>query len=338
MTPPREMAPLLTPFSLFHESKKAELDAVGRSRLPIVEVVDCWRLLAEEDRKKWEEKATAVQEAYLHECTNKFLEDTKEVGGDDEDEGGDGEDEAEAEADGDDGDEEDPGDSSFHGPPRLPRSRVKRIAERATAEVGITAGRDATFALGKATELFLEKCTWMVLRNAARETRKTVLASHLTTALRLSTAPEAYQYFVEELQPAPPPEPAKVVKKKPSAKKAAAPKSRADTNTTAVPETAPEKAVPQKRKAPLPASVAEGIHPEKQCDKSGQCPIIGTRYNLVGQDFDLCEAEYVKLSPKEQAKYTPIRPTHFPMPPAKRGPGRPKKQRDDDDKPIEIAA
>ena len=56
------MAPLLTPFSLFHESKKAELDAVGRSRLPIVEVVDCWRLLAEEDRKKWEEKAAAVQQ------------------------------------------------------------------------------------------------------------------------------------------------------------------------------------------------------------------------------------------------------------------------------------
>ena len=38
------------------------------------------------------------------------------------------------------------------------------------------------------------------------------------------------------------------------------------------------------------------------------CPIIGVRYNLSGQDYDLCQAEYDNLTPEEQEKYTAIDP------------------------------
>ena len=39
------------------------------------------------------------------------------------------------------------------------------------------------------------------------------------------------------------------------------------------------------------------------CDKSGMNPIVGTRYSLRGGNYDLCEAEFFKLPPGEQAKY-----------------------------------
>merc|ERR1719214_416681 len=38
----------------------------------------------------------------------------------------------------------------------------------------------------------------------------------------------------------------------------------------------------------------EGYHPEVECDKTGQCPIVGTRYHLKGHNWDLCAAEYAK--------------------------------------------
>lgn len=51
-----------------------------------------------------------------------------------------------------------------------------------------------------------------------------------------------------------------------------------------------------------------GIHPGVECDKSGQCPIRGIRYNLKGHDYDLCQVEFDKLSSTEKLLYTPIPP------------------------------
>jgi len=56
------------------------------------------------------------------------------------------------------------------------------------------------------------------------------------------------------------------------------------------------------------AATNEGVHPGVRCDKTGMCPIRGNRYHLVGHDYDLCEAEYAKLSPEEQAKFEKIPP------------------------------
>mmetsp|Transcript_40300 Transcript_40300/g.99905 ORF Transcript_40300/g.99905 Transcript_40300/m.99905 type:complete len:654 (-) Transcript_40300:130-2091(-) len=54
------------------------------------------------------------------------------------------------------------------------------------------------------------------------------------------------------------------------------------------------------------------VHPGITCDKSGMCPIVGPRFNLKGHDYDLCEAEFNKLDPAEQAKFVRIEP---PVPP-----------------------
>mmetsp|Transcript_26651 Transcript_26651/g.60969 ORF Transcript_26651/g.60969 Transcript_26651/m.60969 type:complete len:654 (-) Transcript_26651:521-2482(-) len=54
------------------------------------------------------------------------------------------------------------------------------------------------------------------------------------------------------------------------------------------------------------------VHPGITCDKSGMCPIVGPRFNLKGHDYDLCEAEFNKLAPAEQAKFVRIEP---PVPP-----------------------
>lgn len=37
------------------------------------------------------------------------------------------------------------------------------------------------------------------------------------------------------------------------------------------------------------------------------CPIIGTRYHLEGQDYDLCEEEYNKLGQDKQAQFVAIK-------------------------------
>ena len=36
------------------------------------------------------------------------------------------------------------------------------------------------------------------------------------------------------------------------------------------------------------------------------CPIVGTRYRLPGQDYDLCQAEWDKLPKQDQATYERI--------------------------------
>jgi len=56
------------------------------------------------------------------------------------------------------------------------------------------------------------------------------------------------------------------------------------------------------------ANNPQGIHPGVTCDRSGQNPIIGMRYHLVGHNYDLCEAEYEKLDDKERALYQRIPP------------------------------
>ena len=48
------------------------------------------------------------------------------------------------------------------------------------------------------------------------------------------------------------------------------------------------------------------VHHGVFCDRSGMCPIVGTRYHLPGQDYDLCQAEWDKLPPQEQATYERI--------------------------------
>ena len=42
------------------------------------------------------------------------------------------------------------------------------------------------------------------------------------------------------------------------------------------------------------------------CDKSGQCPIVGWRFKLTGQNYDLCEAEFNKLPDAEKRRYEKI--------------------------------
>ena len=44
------------------------------------------------------------------------------------------------------------------------------------------------------------------------------------------------------------------------------------------------------------------------CDRSGMNPIVGIRYNLRGENYDLCQAEYDKLSEGEKAQYDAIQP------------------------------
>jgi len=56
------------------------------------------------------------------------------------------------------------------------------------------------------------------------------------------------------------------------------------------------------------ANNPQGIHPGVTCDRSGQSPIVGMRYHLVGHDYDLCEAEYTKLPAQEKLLYEMIPP------------------------------
>ena len=56
---------------------------------------------------------------------------------------------------------------------------------------------------------------------------------------------------------------------------------------------------------------ANNCHPGMTCDKSGMCPIIGIRYHLLGEDYDLCQEEYDKLTEAEKADYEAIDPPVF---------------------------
>ena len=52
----------------------------------------------------------------------------------------------------------------------------------------------------------------------------------------------------------------------------------------------------------------EGYHPEVECDKTGQCPIVGTRFSLKGHNWDLCAAEFAKLPEAEKVQFEAIEP------------------------------
>jgi hypothetical protein len=50
----------------------------------------------------------------------------------------------------------------------------------------------------------------------------------------------------------------------------------------------------------------QAIHVGVRCDVSGMHPIVGPRFNKKGLDFDLCEAEYIKLGEAEKGNYIRI--------------------------------
>jgi len=56
---------------------------------------------------------------------------------------------------------------------------------------------------------------------------------------------------------------------------------------------------------------AKGFPHNATCDRSGMSPIIGIRYNLIGHDYDLCEAEFEKLSADLKPLYRAIHPVAF---------------------------
>ena len=51
-----------------------------------------------------------------------------------------------------------------------------------------------------------------------------------------------------------------------------------------------------------------GVHPGVTCDRTGECPIVGNRYKLIGHNYDICETEYDKLGASDKALYEHITP------------------------------
>ena len=55
------------------------------------------------------------------------------------------------------------------------------------------------------------------------------------------------------------------------------------------------------------------VHHGVTCDASGMSPIIGARYHKIGEDYDLCEAEFAKISSTDKSLYEKIDlPRHNP--------------------------
>ena len=68
--------------------------------------------------------------------------------------------------------------------------------------------------------------------------------------------------------------------------------------------------------AAVALDVSRGLHPGVCCDRSGTgVPILGLRYHLKGKDYDLCQAEYDKLTDADKLLYEAIPPPHMPPPP-----------------------
>ena len=61
--------------------------------------------------------------------------------------------------------------------------------------------------------------------------------------------------------------------------------------------------------APPPNPFGQGFHPGVECDRSGMNPIVGMRFHLRGHNYDLCQAEYDKLSAAEKVQYEAIPPS-----------------------------
>merc|ERR1711959_743997 len=62
----------------------------------------------------------------------------------------------------------------------------------------------------------------------------------------------------------------------------------------------------------------DAVHWGVTCDISGMSPIRGVRFHRRGSDYDLCETEFLKLSPAEQASFDRI-PTPTSRPRMPRG-------------------
>jgi len=59
--------------------------------------------------------------------------------------------------------------------------------------------------------------------------------------------------------------------------------------------------------ASTPASSASIVeHPRVSCDASKQSPLTGVRYKKLGQNYDLCEAEFLKLPVDDRAQYIAV--------------------------------
>ena len=50
----------------------------------------------------------------------------------------------------------------------------------------------------------------------------------------------------------------------------------------------------------------EAVHHGVECYVSGMSPIVGPRYTLPDRDYDLCEAEFLKLDPAERIPFVRI--------------------------------
>jgi hypothetical protein len=48
------------------------------------------------------------------------------------------------------------------------------------------------------------------------------------------------------------------------------------------------------------------VHDGVTCDASGMSPIVGTRFHKIGEYYDLCEAEFAKLSEGDKALFEKI--------------------------------
>jgi len=60
---------------------------------------------------------------------------------------------------------------------------------------------------------------------------------------------------------------------------------------------------------------APEVHFGITCDGSGMCPIIGPRWKKRGQDYDLCQTEYEKLSEQEKKAFHRVDPHGWRPPP-----------------------
>mmetsp|Transcript_13780 Transcript_13780/g.35402 ORF Transcript_13780/g.35402 Transcript_13780/m.35402 type:complete len:601 (+) Transcript_13780:152-1954(+) len=51
------------------------------------------------------------------------------------------------------------------------------------------------------------------------------------------------------------------------------------------------------------APEAPVVHPGVKCDVSGMAPIVGNRWHLIGHNYDVCQAEFDKLSKEKQQRF-----------------------------------
>jgi len=69
------------------------------------------------------------------------------------------------------------------------------------------------------------------------------------------------------------------------------------------------------RDVPSDKAPKKAVHPGVVCDKSGMAPIVGPRYHVPGNNYDLCQAEFDKLPEAERNLFVRIdkpeaRPIH----------------------------